>query len=344
MELVSDAAGALRALLGAGVSTTHSDSANLDGELGAAWRAVTESVATLPHSEPPDRRLFRATAKGPLAALGGPLLVQAYAPYSQFVRLQQILAGGGSLPDGLACLALDGARFRGQRGRAWSTHPGNLHLSVHLTLDLPADRSQAGLSVLPAVAAARAVEAVSEERVQPRLKWVNDLLLGRAKVGGVLSASQIRAGRLRHVVLGIGLNVAVVPSLPADLRVLPATRLADHDPVYATEDGWAKLLPQLVHELAEARRTLAAAGSEPLVDAYRQRAAFLGRNVTIWPVDDDGAVEVDPIARGRVLELLPDLALVIESHAKPVRHGRMTIDDADGPGPARTGAASRRTL
>lgn len=278
-------------------------------------------------------RSWRASLAPPFApSWRGPIVVAERAAGSQFVRLQEILASDAErrdrrVPDSLACVALSGTRFRGQRGRSWTTLRGNLHLSVQLRLDLPAREAQAALAVLPAVAAGRAVERATDGTVRPGLKWVNDLLLNDRKMGGVLSSSHVESGRVRHLLLGIGLNVAATPDLPPSPRALPPTRLADVDASFADAYAWGRLLGPLLDAIAAAREQLATGRSREIVDAYRERAAFLGRHVTIWPVEasDDG--ETAPVARGRVEALLPDLSLRIAGRSEPIRQGRMTLND-----------------
>src|SRR6056297_2847932 len=151
-------------------------------------------VRDLPPSE---RRLWSALAPtsepwlGELPTrrfgLSGPLVVVRHATRSQLDVLDELSTGDSGVTGGTTCVALAGSRFRGQRGRTWSTSRGNLHASVHLAFDVDAAASLAALAVLPAVAAAEAIEEVSEGRVLPRLKWVNDLLLDERKVGGVLT-------------------------------------------------------------------------------------------------------------------------------------------------------------
>ena len=69
---------------------------------------------------------------------------------------------------------------------------------------LPADRL--GLVSLAAgLAVCQAVEAVAPE-LAPRLKWPNDVLLGPAKLAGVLPEVSWTAG-VPTVILGVGINV-----------------------------------------------------------------------------------------------------------------------------------------
>jgi BirA family biotin operon repressor/biotin-[acetyl-CoA-carboxylase] ligase len=311
MPLLTDAPAAARPLLAPGERLREVAPADLGPEAEGVWRGFVGAGSAF-------------VAGG---ALGERVvLLRDEAPRSQYAVMNEVLAAGGSLPDGLACLALTGARFQGQRGRAWTALRGNLHLSVHLALDLDAAEHQVGLTVLPAVATARAIESVSDGRVRPGTKWVNDLMLGGCKVAGVLTATQLHRGRLRHAVLGIGVNVARAPALPPAPRVPRPGSLADADGAFAGDDAWARLLPPLLAELERGRALLAAGGGATLVAEYRARATFVGRAVTIWPVDEAADADVRPLAQGVVRALRDDLALELEGVDAPVRHGRMTLD------------------
>jgi BirA family biotin operon repressor/biotin-[acetyl-CoA-carboxylase] ligase len=67
-------------------------------------------------------------------------------------------------------------------------------------------------------------------RLQPRLKWPNDVLLptdqGMAKVAGILLESSSRDGQMHWASIGCGLNVSTSPP-PDVMPRYPATNLAD---------------------------------------------------------------------------------------------------------------------
>jgi biotin-(acetyl-CoA carboxylase) ligase len=320
MPLLTDAPAAARPLLAPGTAFLTVVPADLGSDVDAVWRAFVGAAPAF----------VAAGAAGVAAVVGDQrvVLLRDDAPRSQYALMNEVLAAGGKLPDGLACLALTGSRFQGQRGRAWSALRGNLHLSVHFALDLDAAEHQVGLAVLPVVATARAIEAVSGGRVRPGTKWVNDLMLGGRKVGGVLTATQLHAGRLRHVVIGVGVNVARSPELPPAPRVPRPGSLAAADAAFAAEDAWARLLPPLLAELERGRALLVAGEGAALLADYRARATFLGRAVTIWPVDEGpDPAAVRPLVRGVVRALRDDLSLELEGVDAPVHTGRMTLDD-----------------
>jgi BirA family biotin operon repressor/biotin-[acetyl-CoA-carboxylase] ligase len=105
---------------------------------------------------------------------------------------------------------------RGRQGRAWHAAPG---ASLTFSLGLPlAPRDWSGLSLAVGVALADALDAPEPGRAAPRiaLKWPNDLWLadgvGRGrKLGGVLIET-VAVGAQRMVVIGVGLNIAPLPS------------------------------------------------------------------------------------------------------------------------------------
>lgn len=110
-------------------------------------------------------------------------------------------------PAGLAVLAARQSHARGSRGRGWTTLPGNLALSVLLR---PTSGGVGHWALLAAVALA---EALVPAPVQ--VKWPNDVMLGGAKLGGVLlDASWAAEGRLDWLVIGFGANLAATPDLP----------------------------------------------------------------------------------------------------------------------------------
>jgi BirA family biotin operon repressor/biotin-[acetyl-CoA-carboxylase] ligase len=91
-----------------------------------------------------------------------------------------------------------------------------LWVSLVLRPALPVARAQA-LTFLGALSAAAAVRAI--HGLDVRLKWPNDLRLGRRKLGGVLVESAGEGALIRYAVVGIGLNVNLDSSgFPPDLR------------------------------------------------------------------------------------------------------------------------------
>lgn len=106
---------------------------------------------------------------------------------------------------------------RGRSGRTWQSARGNLTASLVIEIgdDLP---KAAMLSLVAGTAAAHVLRAaVAEAGLDPGrlcLKWPNDILIDRAKAGGILIETSRLPGRdpaRLAAVIGIGLNLAKAP-------------------------------------------------------------------------------------------------------------------------------------
>jgi BirA family biotin operon repressor/biotin-[acetyl-CoA-carboxylase] ligase len=107
---------------------------------------------------------------------------------------------------------------RGRRGRPWQTLDGNLAASVLRIVTVP-PAVAATLSLVAGLAAYDALRACAPG-LDARLKWPNDVLVGQAKLAGILLESEPVAEGAA-VVIGIGVNVGMAPAgLP-----YPATSL-----------------------------------------------------------------------------------------------------------------------
>lgn len=137
------------------------------------------------------------------------------------------LAAGGA-PSGTIVLADRQTAGRGRLGRVWESAPGNLHASIILRPDCPLGAASQ-LSLLAGVALADVLAEHGPKSLDLKLKWPNDVLIEGAKVAGILLESAAdKAGRLDHVVVGIGLNLVWRPEAnPYPVTSLQASGFAD---------------------------------------------------------------------------------------------------------------------
>lgn len=115
------------------------------------------------------------------------------------------VATGGS--EGLWLRAEQQSGGRGRLGRTWSSPLGNLYCStiVRLRTSDPAAASLAFVAGLAVVQTANKFLPAQGAR----LKWPNDVLVGGAKLAGMLLERRDNA-----VIVGIGMNVRIVPDVP----------------------------------------------------------------------------------------------------------------------------------
>jgi len=104
---------------------------------------------------------------------------------------------------------------RGRRGRRWHSAPGaGVTFSLRRRVQRPV-RELACLSLVAGVAVARALRGLGVRGAA--LKWPNDLLVGGAKLGGILVETRSHA-RGATAVIGIGINCRRTPGLEGKLR------------------------------------------------------------------------------------------------------------------------------
>jgi BirA family biotin operon repressor/biotin-[acetyl-CoA-carboxylase] ligase len=109
---------------------------------------------------------------------------------------------------------------RGQRGHSWQSDLGGLFMSMILQPDLAAaDAHQITLWTAWGIA-----KALNETGANVKLKWLNDLMIDRRKLGGILTETRIEAHKIVYAVVGIGLNwTNEVPNQAIALGELPTT-------------------------------------------------------------------------------------------------------------------------
>jgi BirA family transcriptional regulator, biotin operon repressor / biotin---[acetyl-CoA-carboxylase] ligase len=113
-------------------------------------------------------------------------------------------AGTGSAHDGDWLIADIQDAGRGRMGRAWVSPPGNLHASGLVRLK-PDDPAAPTIALVAAVALHDSIMHVAPG-LPLILKWPNDLMIGGAKLSGILLE---RSGDA--VIVGIGVNLAHHP-------------------------------------------------------------------------------------------------------------------------------------
>ncbi|RME37315.1 MAG: biotin--[acetyl-CoA-carboxylase] ligase [Deltaproteobacteria bacterium] len=170
---------------------------------------------------------------------------------------------------------------KGRLGRGWISPPGvNLYTSIILRPDIPPWRAPQ-LTFVAAVALVRAIEEVCG--LSARVKWPNDVLVGGAKVAGVLSELLADMDRVRAVVIGIGLNINMkADQLPANLRY-PATSLA-----LAAGRDWSRLevACALYRHLDDLYRVYLDQGFDPVRLAWESSCDLVGRQVQVTSGDE----------------------------------------------------------
>ena len=122
-------------------------------------------------------------------------------------RAAELAADGA--PEGALVLADEQTAGRGRLGRKWRMARGS-GIAMSLVMR-PSQMEAAALGAMGLVGALATIDALAGLRLEPRLKWPNDVLLEGLKVAGVLAEASWSGSELDYIVLGIGVNVKPVP-------------------------------------------------------------------------------------------------------------------------------------
>jgi BirA family biotin operon repressor/biotin-[acetyl-CoA-carboxylase] ligase len=206
----------------------------------------------------------------------------------------------GNAPEGTLVVAEAQSRGRGRLGREWDSPPGaGLYVSLLLRPPLPpSDMPQ--ITLTAAVAVVRALRRAAG--VAPGIKWPNDLILDGKKLGGILTEMETESDQIRHLVVGLGLNVNNT-SFPAELAEL-ATSL-----VLATGRAYPRLpiLKAWLEEMEDLYQLFLDREFGTILTEWREYTVTLGRDVRVR----QGAVEIC----GQAVEVAPDGALLVQTPA-----------------------------
>ncbi len=202
--------------------------------------------------------------------------------------------------EGLAVLALRQTAGRGSRGRSWVAPMGNLNLSV---LFRPANPAvEAGMfSLLAGIAVADALEQFFAPPTM--LKWPNDVLLGGAKLAGILIDAAPNGARLDWLVTGIGVNLRSAPEI-AGRRT---TSLAAHGVDLAPNTAAAAILGRLCewHDASPAKiRDAWLARAHPIGTELHIAGAQSGTFAGLSPAGElllQTKTRIEPISTGDIL-------------------------------------------
>jgi BirA family biotin operon repressor/biotin-[acetyl-CoA-carboxylase] ligase len=190
---------------------------------------------------------------------------------------------------------------RGRLGRTWSDEPGRaLMFSVVLRPALSPER----VGLVPLLAGAAMAEAAAALTDRPiRCKWPNDVLSGGGKVAGILMEASQEEGVLRHVVMGVGVNLDA-PDIEG------AAGLGDVDPIV--------LLGEFLRRFHDGYPPRDAAGEHRIVQRWCAVSDTIGRDVEVMRAD--GSVE-----RGRAAGIDDLGGLILDTSGGPttVRSGEV---------------------
>jgi BirA family biotin operon repressor/biotin-[acetyl-CoA-carboxylase] ligase len=148
---------------------------------------------------------------------------------------------------GTVYLADEQTGGRGRGAHSWHSAPGSgLYVSILLRPRLaPADILWVSLAT--GLAVQQAIREITSLDVD--LRWPNDLLLSGRKLGGILTELNAEVTRVRHAVIGIGINVHQ-PAFPPELASLATSLTIETGQEWSRQDLLVAVLRHVDREIS----------------------------------------------------------------------------------------------
>lgn len=212
-------------------------------------------------------------------------------------RLKRLAAQGASHGTVLAADCQTGGH--GRRGRSFLSPQGvGIYLSILLRPDC-APTELMHLTCAAGVAMCSAVERTAGFR--PGIKWTNDLVFGRRKLGGILTELSLNPqGGVDWAIIGIGINCCQQPGdFPAEIRDIAGSLAM----VTGTQIDRSRVAAAMMQALWEMDGDLLTDRAS-ILDRYRQDCITIGQEVSL--------VRGDTVRHGKALDIDFQGALIVE--------------------------------
>ena len=200
-------------------------------------------------------------------------------PTIDSTNVQAMLLASEGAPHGTVLIAGHQTQGRGRLGRSFQSPEGTgVYLSVILRPDCPPEQLM-HLTCAAGVAMLDAVETVSG--IRPQLKWINDLVIGGKKLGGILTQMSVDKGLVRYAVVGIGINcLQQAVDFPEEIAGL-ATSLS----IAAGKKIFPEVLAGAMVEALYHMSLELFSKKGQIMEVYKQNCVTLGKEIQVLRAD-----------------------------------------------------------
>jgi BirA family biotin operon repressor/biotin-[acetyl-CoA-carboxylase] ligase len=144
---------------------------------------------------------------------------------------------------------------------------------------------------IPLLAGVALTKAIRETvPLQPVIKWPNDIVIGKKKVGGILTEMSSEIDCVNYVILGIGLNVNMRAALFDEIICNAATSLIDECGKYTSR---VKLVQSFLREFELFYKKFLTDGFTSVREEWKELNNTIGSRVKI--TDSGKGIEGDAI-------------------------------------------------
>lgn len=225
----------------------------------------------------------------------------------------------------LKAMALDGAphgtvliadRQTGGRGRMGRTFqsPGGMGIYMSLLLR-PRVPAEQWMHLTCAVAVAACDALTQATGLCPGIKWTNDLVVGKKKLGGILT-ELVTAGEELCVIIGLGINCSQTQE---DFDPQLQDTACSLSMVLGKPVCREAIVAALMHQLQRMDHRLLS-DKLSILETYRKNCITLGRDISL--------IRGDAVRHGHALDIDEDGGLLVrfpDGHTETVNSGEVSV-------------------
>ena len=120
---------------------------------------------------------------------------------------------------GTVIVSEDQIKGRGRMGRKWISQHGGIYLSIILQPKIKITQSGI-LPLLSALCVSNVIKKMT--KLNPKIKWPNDVVINGRKVCGILLDISTEADKINFVIIGIGVNLNInITKIDSDIKNFP---------------------------------------------------------------------------------------------------------------------------
>ena len=216
---------------------------------------------------------------------------------------------------GTAVLAAHQTNGHGRRGRSFHSPEGQ---GIYMSLLLRPGCSPMELMHLTCATAVAMCDAVETAAgIRPGIKWTNDLVVGRRKLGGILTELSLTPeGKVDFAIIGIGINCRQRDTdFPEEIRHIACSL----DMVTERKSDPVKLAAAMLESLRQMDQCLIL-DKEKMLERYRADCITLGQEISL--------VRGEEVRHGKAVSVDAEGALVVDfpdGHRETVNSGEVSV-------------------
>lgn len=204
---------------------------------------------------------------------------------------------------------------RGRLGRKfYSPAQTGIYLSI---IYVPDEKitNPAKITAFSAVALKRVIERLY--KVNPKIKWINDLYLNGKKIAGILTEGFVNytSGTIDAAIIGIGVNIQNNAEIPQDLAAIVGSICSNDNSITN-----ARFIFEIVNEFFK----IMSENSDDVISEYKESSFILGTKITVHPVIEstDGIYDATAIDIDNEAKLIVKLA---DGSTKALNSGEVSL-------------------